>query len=127
MASDREVVASTQKQALIALFFLYRHVLDQPLAPGMKSKQATKGKRPPTVLIEAEHTCLLEAMEEVHQLMAKLMYGSGLCLMECIRSRAKDLDFGQVRVLGRDGKGLRIASLYCRFSFTVRCKVRLKK
>ncbi|MDA7631384.1 hypothetical protein N8778_00995 [Verrucomicrobia bacterium] len=76
-------------------FSLYRHVLDQSLAHGMKSKEATKGKRSATVLVEAEYTCLLEAMERLHQWMAKLMYGSGLSLMECIRLRVKDVDFWQ--------------------------------
>ena len=73
-------------------FSLYCHVLDQSLAHGMKSKEATKGKRSATVLIEAEYTCLLEAMERLHQWMGKLMYGSGLSLMECIRLHVKDVD-----------------------------------
>ena len=63
---------------------LCQHELDQPLAQGMKSKEATKGKRSATVLIEAEYSCLLEAMERLHQWMTQLMYDSGLSLMECI-------------------------------------------
>ena len=86
-------------------FSLYCHVLDQSLAHGMKSKEATKGKRSATVLIEAEYTCLLEAMERLHQWMGKLMYGSGLSLMECIRLHVKDVDCGQGQLFIRDGKG----------------------
>ena len=105
LASDRDVAASTQKQALNALVFLYRHVLDQPLAQGMDPRKASRGMRPPTVLTEEEVSRLLDAMEGVHRLMAQLMYGSGLRLMECIRLRVKDLDFGQGQIFVRDGKG----------------------
>ena len=85
LASDRDVAASTQKQALNALVFLYRHVLDQSLAQGMDPKKASRGMRPSTVLTEEEVPRLLESMEGGHRLMAQLMYGSGLRLMVCIR------------------------------------------
>lgn len=105
LASDRDVAASTQKQALNALVFLYRHVLDQPLIQGMEPKKAKKGQRLPTVMTESEVARLLENMEGTHRLMAQLMYGSGLRLMECIRLRVKDLDFGQGQIFVRDSKG----------------------
>ena len=105
LATDLNVAASTQKQALNALVFLYRHVLDQPLPPGMDPKKASKGIKPPTVLTEEEVSRLLDSMEGSHRLMAQLMYGSGLRLMECIRLRVKDLDFGQGQIFVRDGKG----------------------
>ena len=105
LASDRNVAASTQKQALNALVFLYREVLDQPLKQGMEPKKANGKVRPPTVLTELEVAQLLEGLEGTHRLMAQLMYGSGLRLMECIRLRVKDVDFGQGQLYVRNGKG----------------------
>ncbi len=105
LASEKNVAAATQKQALNALVFLYRDVLDQPLGPGIDAKRSKKKVQPPTVMTESEVTLLLDAMEGTHRLMAQLMYGGGLRLMECIRLRVKDIDFGQEQLFVRHGKG----------------------
>ncbi len=107
LAVQRRVAASTQNQALAAILFLYREVLgiecDFPL-------NAVRAKRPirlPTVLTREETLRVIAALSGTHQLMAKLLYGSGLRLMECVRLRVKDLDFEQHLIVVRDGKGMK--------------------
>jgi len=102
---EGKVSASTQRQALNALVFLYREVLDLPIDGEIAPIRSKKQKRPPTVLTKEEVSCLLLRMEGTHLLMAKLLYGSGLRLMECIRLRIQDLDFGQGKIFVRGGKG----------------------
>lgn len=104
LAGDERVAASTQNQALSALLFLYREVLHQDLGP-VDALRAQKPKRFPTVLTHDEVQRLLGQMSGTHQLMARLLYGSGLRLMECLRLRVKDLDFDYRTVTVRDGKG----------------------
>ncbi len=104
LAVNLNVSASTQNQALCALLFLYREVLHQDLGP-IDALRAQKPKRLPTVLTRDEVQRLIAQMSGTHQLMAKLLYGSGLRLMECVRLRVKDLDFGQHLIVVRDGKG----------------------
>jgi len=104
LAVDEQVAASTQNQALSALLFLYREVLHQELGP-VDALRAKKPKRLPTVLTRDEVQRLLGQMSGTHQLMARLLYGSGLRLMECLRLRVKDLDFDYRTVTVRDGKG----------------------
>ncbi len=104
LALERHVAASTQNQALSALLFLYREVLRQPL----ESVDAVRARRPerlPTVLTRSEVARVLSAMSGSTQLMAKLLYGSGLRALECLRLRVKDLDFEQRCIIVRDGKG----------------------
>ncbi|MFZ9012255.1 MAG: integron integrase, partial [Anaerohalosphaeraceae bacterium] len=104
LATKEEVAASTQRQALNAIVFLYREVLDRELgdiAPIRSKKQ----RKPPTVLTQKEVHDVLSRMQGTHQLMAQLLYGCGLRLMECIRLRIQDVDFGQGRVFVRGGKG----------------------
>ena len=104
LASVDKVAASTQRQALNAIVFLYRDVLDVDL--GEIGHIRSKRKRhPPTVMTQAEVRLVFGEMEGTHLLMAKLLYGCGLRLMECIRLRIQDLDFGQSKLLVRDGKG----------------------
>ncbi|HFQ91104.1 MAG TPA: integron integrase [Desulfobulbus sp.] len=98
------VSASTQRQALNALVFLYRRVLFIPLE-GIAPVRSKKAKRPPVVLTGEEVQRLFLHMDGTHLLMAKLIYGSGLRLMECIRLRIQDLDFGQKKLYVRGGKG----------------------
>jgi len=98
------VAASTQTQALSALLFLYREVLHQELG-NVDALRANKPKCLPTVLTRDETLRVLGGMKGVHQLMAKLLYGSGLRLMECVRLRVKDIDFAQHQIIVRDGKG----------------------
>lgn len=105
LAVEGEVAASTQNQALSALLFLYREVLQQDL-PWMS--QVVRAKRParlPVVLTEREVLAILERMSDVHGLMARLLYGSGMRIMECVRLRVKDVDFERLEILVRDGKG----------------------
>ncbi len=104
LATDQKVVVSTQKQALNAIVFLYRHVLDKPLI-NMTPIQAKRKVNIPTVLTQNEVSLLLNNISGTHALMAKLMYGTGLRLMECVRLRIKDIDFGQGRIVVHSGKG----------------------
>ena len=99
------VAAATQNQALSALLFLYREVLGVDLPWLDNVTRAKKPQRLPTVLSPAEVTAVLERMEGTHGLMARLLYGTGMRLMECVRLRVKDLDFGQREIMIRDGKG----------------------
>ncbi len=105
LAVERDVAAATQHQALSALLFLYKQVLGIDL-PWLN--EVVRPKRParlPTVLNEGEVQCLLALMHGVHGLMARLIYGAGLRLTECLRLRVKDVDFSRREVLVRDGKG----------------------
>jgi integron integrase len=105
LAVTQHVAASTQNQALSALLFLYAEVLAQPLDGPVAAVRAKQPQRLPTAMTRDETVRVLDAMAGIHQLMAKLLYGSGLRLMECVRLRVKDLDFAQRQVLVRDGKG----------------------
>jgi integron integrase len=105
LAVKQGVAASTQNQALSALLFLYAEVLQQPLDGPIHTVRAKQPERLPTVLTREEVARVLDALSGVHQLMAKLLYGSGLRLMECVRMRVKDLDFAQRQIIVRDGKG----------------------
>jgi len=105
LAVDQKVAASTQNQALNAILFLYREVLEQDLTGRINAIRAKRPKRLPTVLSREEAHRVLNAMSGTPQLIAKLLYGSGLRLMEAIRLRVKDLDFAQHQIIVRDGKG----------------------
>jgi integron integrase len=105
LANSQNVAASTQNQALSALLFLYREVLglDLPFVEGIV--YAKRPVRVPTVLTSDEARHLLAQLSGVHHLMAGLLYGAGLRLMECVRLRVKDVDFGYRQITVRDGKG----------------------
>lgn len=105
LTSEGKVSAATQRQALNALVFLYRDVLDKPLAGEIAPIRSKRLPRPPTVLVVSEIQRLFSFIEGRHLLMAKLLYGSGLRLMECIRLRIQDVDFGQNLIFVRGGKG----------------------
>ncbi len=105
LASVGEVTASTQRQALNAMVFLYKHVLDIQLEDKITPVRSKRVTSPPTVMTQAEVQRLLAAMEGKPALMAKLIYGSGMRLMECIRLRVQDIDFGQNLIFVRGGKG----------------------
>jgi integron integrase len=107
LARDRKVSASTQNQALNALVFLYKQVLEIDIGDLGPTERAEKPERLPTVLSREEVGRLLVAMTGTHQLMAKLLYGCGLRLMECARLRVKDIDFDQNHIIIRDGKGMK--------------------
>jgi integron integrase len=88
------------------LLFLYRDVLKTPLDFPIDTIRAKKPKRLPTVLTKEETLKVIERLSGTQRLMAKLLYGGGLRLMECLRLRVKDLDFAQRQIIVRDGKGM---------------------
>src|SRR5262245_57193517 len=106
LAVQQKVAASTQNQALSALLFLYRDVLRHPLDGPIDAIHARKPKRLPTVLTKEEALQVIGALSGTHALMAKVLYGTGMRLMECLRLRVKDLDFAQQQIIVRDGKGM---------------------
>ena len=105
LAVERDVAASTQNQALSAILFLYRDVLERELEWIEGFKRAKRPARLPVVLTPAETRAVLAQLEGTKWLMASLLYGSGLRLTECLRLRVKDVDFGYGQILVRDGKG----------------------
>jgi integron integrase len=105
LATAGQVSASTQNQALSALLFLYREVLCQELPFVEGIERAKRPQRVPTVLTVQEVRRMFSHMVGVHHLMASLLYGSGLRVMECVRLRVKDIDFGYQQITVRDGKG----------------------
>ena len=105
LATRGEVAAGTQNQALSALLFLYREVLSIEL-PWMETiVRAKRPQRVPVVLSRDEVGRLLAMMDGRFALMASLLYGSGMRLMECVRLRVKDVDFALNQICVRDGKG----------------------
>jgi len=105
LAAERQVSPSTHKQALSALLFLYQHVLGQEL-PWMTELGRPKGQvRLPVVLTHAEVSQLLAALPEEHRLVGRLLYGTGMRLLEGLRLRVKDVDFARRVIIVRDGKG----------------------
>lgn len=105
LATERKVATSTQNQALSAILFLYRTVLQKEitLPPGLV--HPSRPKRLPTVLTHAEAMSIINHMRGVPRLMTKILYGSGLRLMECLRLRVKDIDFDNRQIIVRGGKG----------------------
>lgn len=105
LAVAERVSASTQNQALAALLFLYRQVLDLDLGPLPEAVRARRPRRLPTVLSRGEAAALLERTSGVEALVAKLLYGSGLRVNEALRLRVQDLDFERHELTVRSGKG----------------------
>jgi integron integrase len=105
LAVEGNVAASTQNQALAALLFLYREVLEMELPWLDKVTRAKRPRHLPVVLNRQEVRRLLDEMSGVHGLMARLLYGTGMRLMECVRLRVKDVDFDRLEIIVRDGKG----------------------
>lgn len=105
LATERNISASTQNQALSALLFLYREVLDKPIDWIDDVERAKKPQRLPVVFTREEARSVINHLRGEMWLMASLLYGSGLRLMECIRLRVKDLDFAQSQIIVREGKG----------------------
>ena len=107
LASAHNVSASTQNQALAALLFLYRNVLDEPL-PWLKDLvRAFRPVRLPVVMTQDEVRAVLGHLSGVPHIVSLLLYGSGLRLMECLTLRVKDVDFGRGQIHIRDPKGRR--------------------
>lgn len=105
LAVNLNVAASTQNQALSALLFLYKQVLNRPLDWIMGVERAKKLERLPVVLSREEVCAVLGQLTGTKWLMAGLLYGSGLRLIECLRLRVKDIDFHYNQIIVRDGKG----------------------
>ena len=107
LALNQKVAVSTQNQALNGLVFLYREVLHMELGEIGKIERPRRPARLPVVLTRAEAHRLLAGMTGTHQLMASLLYGTGMRLMECVRLRVKDVDFAANHIMVRDGKGFK--------------------
>lgn len=105
LATHGQVAASTQNQALAAILFLYRHVLEADLPWLENVVRAKRPQRLPTVLTQDEVRAVLGMVDGVPGLMLKLQYGTGMRLMECLRLRIKDITFSRREILIRDGKG----------------------
>jgi integron integrase len=104
---EKNVSAATQNQAFSALLFLYQQVLDRKLPFIDQVERAKRPAKVPVVLTKAETGKILAGLSGDHRLMAELLYGAGLRLMECVRLRVKDVDFGYNQIVVRDGKGRR--------------------
>jgi len=105
LAVEGQIAASTHNVALQALVFLYRHVLKQPFPELADLEHAKKSHRVPVVFARQEVTKVLTHLTGTPHLMASLLYGSGLRLMECVRLRVKDVDFAYHQLTVRDAKG----------------------
>ena len=105
LAVDGRVSASTQNQALSALLFLYKAVLEQPLPWLDNLVHARRPERLPVVLSQAEVRAILARLDGTLRLMVALLYGAGLRLLECCRLRIKDVDFTSNQIMVREGKG----------------------
>jgi integron integrase len=105
LAVHAQVAASTQNVALNALLFLYRYVLHQPWPELGPIAHAKRPRRLPTVFTQEEVTAVLAQLHGTSLLMASLLYGAGLCLMECLQLRVKDLDFASQQIVVRDEQG----------------------
>jgi integron integrase len=105
LAVDQKVAASTQNQALSAILFLYREILHIEIPNTIDTVWAKRSRHVPTVLSKEEALTVIGLMSGTQQIMAKLIYGSGLRLTECIRLRIKDLDFEYKQIIVHNGKG----------------------
>ena len=105
LAREGQVAASTQNQALSAILFLYQQVLKQEIGWLDNVERASRPARLPVVLTPDEVKRILNRLHGTARLMAELLYGSGLRLMECVRLRVKDVDFAYAKIVVRDGKG----------------------
>ncbi|MCH8018810.1 integron integrase [candidate division KSB1 bacterium] len=105
LADNQKVAASTQNQALSAILFLYKKVLQKEIGFVQDIHWAKKPVRVPVVLTSDEAMRVLRLLEGKYRLAASLMYGSGLRLLECLRLRVQDVDFDYLQLTVRDGKG----------------------
>src|SRR3954462_7457826 len=122
LATERNVAAATQHQALSALLFLYKHVLGVALRWLDELVRAQRPVRLPTVLTEGEVRRLLAAMQGGARIMASLLYGAGLRQIECLTLRVKDIDFAYRQIIVRDGKARAIERRCCRRTWFSHCR-----
>ena len=105
LAEGRNVAASTQNQALCAIVFMYKKVLDKRMPKLKNLDRAKKPKKLPVVLTKNEVKRLLNVMDGIPKIIAQLLYGSGLRISEALRLRVKDIDFEYKQLMVRNGKG----------------------
>jgi integron integrase len=105
LAVEGNVSAATQKQALNAIIFLYKYVLDINIGEELEPVRAKRQKRLPVVMTVEEVREVLKNMQGPHKFMAQILYGCGLRLLECVRLRVHDIDFGNNIIYVRSGKG----------------------
>ena len=105
LAAQQNVTAATQLQALNAILFLFREVLHITIDEEIVLIKARKYSRPPVVMTQWEVQRVLAKMKVTHLLMAQLLYGGGLRLIECVRLRAQNLDFDKNHAYVRGAKG----------------------
>ncbi|WP_026600695.1 integron integrase [Methylomonas sp. 11b] len=105
LATERQVASATQNQAMNALVFLYKQVLNMPLTQRIEGIRSKTSRRVPVVLTIDEVKQVLPRVEGVAQLVVKLLYGSGLRITEAVRLRVQDVDYGYKQITVRSGKG----------------------
>ena len=105
MAVNKNYAASSQSLAMNSIVFLYKQVLDLPIADDLAPIRSKKPVRLPVVLSQSETSSLISAMTGVTAILAKLMYGGGLRVLEVLRLRVQDIDFSNGYLIIRDGKG----------------------
>ena len=105
LALDKNVAPATQNQAMNALVFLYKRVLKQPMTEEISAVRSSKKTKLPVVMTQKEVATVISLMEGVPQLIAKILYGSGLRIMEAVRLRVKDIDYEMKQITVRSGKG----------------------
>lgn len=105
LAVHRNVAVSTQNQAMNALVYLYKHILNQPLEKTIDAVRSTKNRRIPVVLTQDEVKDIITLMSGVPQTVVKIIYGSGLRITEVVRLRVHDVDFDYKQISVRSGKG----------------------
>lgn len=127
LAVSGNVASATQGQALSALLFLYKGVLGLDLPWLDNVTRAKKPQRLPTVLTEEESRRVLAHLDGVKWLMASLLYGTGMRLMECLRLRVKDIDFAKKEILIREGKGMKDRVTMLPLSLVEPLKAQLEK
>lgn len=127
LAVKENVSASTQNQALSALLFLYRNVICRELGDLGEVLRARKPKRLPVVLTREEVKAIIGQLKDVNRLMASLMYGSGMRLMECLSLRIQDIDFIKNEITIRGGKGDKDRVTMLPESLKINLKEHLKK
>ena len=110
LAVRKKVASSTQNQALCALVFLYRHVLKKDLPQFENLIHAKRPSKLPVVFTRDEVRDILLNLDGATWIMGQLLYGAGLRVMECVRLRIKDIDFGYRQINVRDGKGVQSPS-----------------
>lgn len=102
---ERKVASSTQNQAFMAILYLYKNVLKIDLDEITEVERAKRSRKIPVVFTKDEAKNVLNNLTGTNKLMASLLYGTGMRLMECVRLRVKDVDFGNNKIIVRDGKG----------------------